>query len=97
VLFVVGDAVAVQQLNEVLRRVARQGRAAELRVVAQEVLVRLARVEVAVREVATAAARDADFSATLGAWSISNTRRPRWPATPAQNKPAAPAPMTTAS
>src|SRR5690606_40297790 len=37
------------------------------------------------------------FSATLGLWSMSSTRRPRWPATAAQNSPAAPAPMTMAS
>jgi hypothetical protein len=32
-----------------------------------------------------------------GEWSMSKTRRPRWPATAAQNIPAAPAPMTIAS
>ena len=35
------------------------------------------------------------FSATLAAWSSSSTRRPRCPATPAQSRPAAPAPMMT--
>jgi len=37
------------------------------------------------------------FSASFSAWSISSTRAPRWPAIPAQNKPAAPAPITTTS
>ena len=37
------------------------------------------------------------FSATFSLWSMSKTFRPRWPAWPAQNKPAAPAPMMTAS
>ena len=97
VLLVEGDAVLLHQRDEVLRRVARQRRAAEVRVVAQEVLVRRARVEVAVGEVAAAAAGDADLLGDLLAWSTSSTFRPRWPATPAQNRPAAPAPITTAS
>jgi len=37
------------------------------------------------------------FSATEAAWSSSSSLRPRWPARPAQNKPAAPAPTTMAS
>jgi hypothetical protein len=37
------------------------------------------------------------FSATLSAWSISSTRAPRCPACAAQNRPAAPAPITTTS
>src|SRR5690606_28720252 len=37
------------------------------------------------------------FSATRSAWSISSTFSPRWPASAAQKRPAAPAPMTTAS
>ena len=65
VLLVEGDAVSLHQRDEVLRRVARQGRAAEVRVVAQEVLVRCARVEVAVGEVAAPAARDADLLGDL--------------------------------
>src|SRR5207237_4843998 len=37
------------------------------------------------------------FSAIFSLWSTSSTFRPRWPAMPAQKRPAAPAPMTTAS
>jgi hypothetical protein len=97
VLLVPGNAVALQQRNEVLRRVARQRRAAELRVLAHEVLVRRARVEVAVGEVAAPAARDADLLGHLLAVVDEQHLQPRWPAWPAQNKPAAPAPMMTAS
>ncbi len=61
VLFMVGDAVPVHERNEVGRRVARQGRAAELRIAAHEVLVGRAHVQVAVGEVAAATARDADL------------------------------------
>ena len=57
VFFVKRDAVALQQGDEVLRRVARQGRAAKMRVLAEEV----GRCGVAIGEVAAAAARDADF------------------------------------
>jgi len=66
VLLVERDRVALQQLDEVGRGVARQRRAAEVGVVAQEMLVRLARVELAVGEVAAAAARDADLLGDLG-------------------------------
>ncbi len=37
------------------------------------------------------------FSATLSLWSINSTCKPRWAATPAQNRPAAPAPTITTS
>ena len=57
VLFMKWDLVLLQQVYEVLRRVTRQGRAAKVRVLAQE----LRRGGVAVGEVAAAAARDADF------------------------------------
>jgi len=61
VLLVPGNAVVLQQGDEVLRREPRQRRAAELRVLADEVLVRRARIEIAIGEVAAPAARDADF------------------------------------
>jgi hypothetical protein len=61
VLFLVGDAMPVHERDEVGRRVARQRRAAELRVAAHEMPVRRAHVQVAVGEVAAAAARDADL------------------------------------
>ncbi len=61
VLLVPRDAVALHERDEVLRRVARERRAAEVRVVGQEV----GRPRVAVREVAAAAARDADLLAHL--------------------------------
>jgi len=61
VLFVKGDAVALHERDEVPRRVAREGGAAERRVGAQEVLLRRARVELAVGEVSASAARDADL------------------------------------
>ncbi len=51
--------MAVEQGDDVLRREARQRRAAEVRVGAQEVLVRRGRVEIAVGEVGAPAARDA--------------------------------------
>jgi hypothetical protein len=37
------------------------------------------------------------FSATLSLWSMTKTFKPACPATPAQNNPAAPAPMMTTS
>src|SRR5689334_17955750 len=37
------------------------------------------------------------FLPTFSACSMTNTERPRWPAVSAQNKPAAPAPMTITS
>ena len=61
VLFVVCDAMLIDQRDELLRRVTRQGRAAEIRVLADEVLLRGARVQFAIGEVATPAAGDADF------------------------------------
>ena len=51
------DLVLLQQRDEVLRRVTRQGRSAKMRVVAQE----LRRRGAGVGEIAAAAARDADF------------------------------------
>ena len=61
VFFVKGDAVFLHQRNEVGRCVARQRRAAKLRVLPHKVLVRSSRVQVAVGEVAAPAARDADL------------------------------------
>ena len=61
VFFVKGDAVFFYQVDKVLRRKARQGRAGKLRVLSQVVLVAGARVEVAVGEVAAPTAGDADF------------------------------------
>ena len=61
VLFVEGDAVLLHQRDEIGRRVARERRAAEVGVGADEVLVRRVRIEVAVGEVGAAAARDADL------------------------------------
>ena len=60
-LFVPADAVPIDQRDEVARRVARQRRAAERRVVGQEVR----RPRVAVGEVAAAAAGDADLLGDL--------------------------------
>ncbi len=37
------------------------------------------------------------FSATFSLWSSTKTFKPNWPATPAQNRPAAPAPTITTS
>ena len=37
------------------------------------------------------------FSATFSLWSSTKTLKPNWPATPAQNRPAAPAPTITTS
>ncbi|MCY1372177.1 hypothetical protein D9M69_593630 [compost metagenome] len=61
VLLMETDAVFLHQRDEVGRRVARERRAAEVRVLAQEVFVRRARIDVAVGEVGPAAARDADL------------------------------------
>jgi hypothetical protein len=61
VLFVVGNAVLVHQRDEVGGREAREGRAAELRVLPHKMLVRRTHVQIAVGEVAAPAARDADF------------------------------------
>ena len=66
VLFVVGNAVSVHQRDEVGRREARQGRAAELRVLPHKMLVRRTHVQIAVGEVAAPAARDADLLGHLG-------------------------------
>ena len=62
VLLVPADAVALDQRDEVRRRVARQRRAAEVRVRREEV----GRRRVAVREVAAPAAGDADLLRHLG-------------------------------
>ena len=61
VLLMEGHAVLLQQRDEIGRCVARQGAAAERRVLAQEMPVRLAHVQVAVGEVAATAAGDANF------------------------------------
>ena len=61
VLFMKSNAVLLYQVNKVLWRVARQGRAAKVRVLADEVLVRRRGVKQAVGEIATPAARDADL------------------------------------
>ncbi len=77
VLLVPGDAVALDQGDEVERRVAGERRAAEVGVGRDEVrrvrssrLVKLQRPPPEMRI----------FSATFAAWSTSRTRRPRWPA-----------------
>ena len=62
VLFMKGNAVALQQFDEVLRRVARQGRATKMRVLAEE----LRGCRALVGEVAAAAARDTDFLGHFG-------------------------------
>jgi hypothetical protein len=66
VLFVVGNAVLVDQRDKFGRPKARQCRAAELRVLADKVPVRLAHIQIAVGEVAAPAARDADLLCDLG-------------------------------
>jgi hypothetical protein len=65
VLLVEGDAVLLHQFDELLWCIARQRRAAEIRVVADEVALRRAHVEVAVGEVGPAAARNADLLSDL--------------------------------
>ena len=66
VLFMEGDAVLLHQIDEVLWRVARQGRAAKVRVFAQEVALRSARVEIAIREIAATATGNAHLLGHLG-------------------------------
>jgi hypothetical protein len=61
-LLVVGNAIALHQREEVLRRIARQGTFAKMRVLRKEVL----RRRVYIGEVAAATARDADFFCELG-------------------------------
>ena len=56
-----GVDAAAHQGDEVLWCVARQGRAAELRVLAHEVPLRGAHVQLAVGEIAAPAARDTDL------------------------------------
>jgi hypothetical protein len=97
VLFVKGDAVSLHQRDEVLRGVARQCRAAEVRVGADEVFVRLRTSMSRLVKLARPPPEMRIFSATLSLWSSSSTFSPRWPATPAQNRPAAPAPTITTS
>lgn len=67
VFFMEGHAVLREQGSEVLWRVTRQRRAAKVRVLADEVFVGRAWVEVAVGEVGATAARDADFFGHFGA------------------------------
>ena len=89
VLLVEGDAVALHQRDEVAAACsapAPSGRSPGCRTgsapAPQSRLVKLQRPPPEMRI----------FSATLAAWSSSSTRSPRWPAMPAQNRPAAPAP-----
>ncbi len=92
-LFVIGDAVLADQLDEVPGRVARQRRLQKCGLADRKlagvvpVLVKLQRPPPDIRI----------FLPTLLAWSITCTWRPRWPAVIAVISPAAPAPMTTTS
>ena len=92
-LLVLGDAVALDQRDEVALRVAAQRRDAEVRIGRDEVL----RAGVEVGEVAAPAAGDADLLAGRARWSSTSTERPRLPASMAHIMPAAPAPITTTS
>ena len=92
-LFVPGDAVPLDQSDEVMRRIAAERRNAEMRVGREELrgcggrLVKLQRPPPEMRI----------FSPGFFAWSTTRTLRPRLPAMAAHIMPAAPAPITMTS
>jgi hypothetical protein len=92
-LLVPGDAVALDQREEIPLGIAAERRLGEMRVLGEEVL----RPRPGVGEVAAPAARDEDLLAGFSAWSITRTRAPACPAVAAAISPAPPAPRTIAS
>ena len=92
-LLVPGDAVALDERDEIARRVARERGAAEVGILRQEVR----RVGVQVGEVAAAAAGDADLLAERSVVLDEQHAAAALPRRAAHIMPAAPAPITTTS